>query len=81
MIVLRLITLIILLLFASTNTTLAEFNPYEYDSLSTRKGVWDQKVLSKIRGVAKPSKSRPAGQRRKSQRTCSEDSSSSQCEL
>lgn len=42
--------------------------------------VWDQKVLIKLKGKVKPSKSLPAGQRRRSQWSCSQDSNSTQLE-
>ncbi|ESQ33486.1 hypothetical protein EUTSA_v10009203mg [Eutrema salsugineum] len=77
--VVRLITLVILLFFASSNTVFAGL-PYDYESHNTKIGeaVWDQKLLIKIRGQVKPSKSRPAKGKRKW--SSSEDSNLNQWE-
>ncbi|CAN6872880.1 unnamed protein product [Brassica oleracea] len=65
MYVVRLITLIILLFFASSNTILAR-SPFDYQSLNTGKeignGVWDQKAINEIKRKVKPSTSPRGGQ-------------------
>ncbi|KAL0740976.1 hypothetical protein Bca4012_082489 [Brassica carinata] len=65
MFMVRLITLMILLFFASSNIIFARL-PFDHQSLSTRKeignGVWDQKAINEIKRKVKPSTSPRGGQ-------------------
>ncbi|KAF8109582.1 hypothetical protein N665_0094s0049 [Sinapis alba] len=76
----QLITLIILLFFASFNTIAGL--PYDIESLNTKteEDVWDHKVVNSLRGAVGPSISRPARQYRTSPWRGSEDSKSTQWE-
>ncbi|CAN6917488.1 hypothetical protein Bca4012_086235 [Brassica carinata] len=76
----RLITLIILLFFASLNTIVFAGLTYDNESHNTKTGeaVWDQKIVNNLRGAVKPSTSRPARQYRISPWKGSEDSKSTQ---
>ncbi|KAL0726309.1 hypothetical protein Bca4012_022402 [Brassica carinata] len=80
MYMIRLITLIILLFFASLSTIVLAELTYDNESFNTNTGeaVWDQKVVNNVRGAVKPSTSRPARQYRISPWRGSEDSKSTQ---
>ncbi|KAL0745101.1 hypothetical protein Bca101_100953 [Brassica carinata] len=82
MYMIRLITLIILLFFASLNTIVLAELTYDNESLNTNTGeaVWDQKLVNNVRGAVKPCTSRPARQYRISPWRGSEDSKSTQWE-